>query len=283
MPSKRYLSNRLSRYFTSRTDVVMAFLFGSYAKGHATRESDLDIAVYFYPKTNRLEWEEDTHYLNEGAIWSEIEELTGLESELLVLNRASATVAASVLQEGIPLVVKDIPLYWRFFLTISSEAEDFRQLIEDFRQIKQRSRSLTEIDRSRLITISDFLEPELSDYPGFRDLTREQYLNDSAARRNVERWIENIVNSSIDIAKILIASSQKRMPQTYRGILENLALMKNFDKVDAQGLSDFARLRNILAHEYLDVRYKNITAFIAEAEPLYKRLVEFTKQYLPLS
>ncbi|MBF8277415.1 MAG: Polbeta protein [Candidatus Brocadiaceae bacterium] len=36
----------------------MAFLFGSYAKATAHRESDVDIAVYFRPKTKYLEWEE---------------------------------------------------------------------------------------------------------------------------------------------------------------------------------------------------------------------------------
>ncbi len=258
----------------------MAFLFGSYAKGRATQESDIDVAVYFYPKTNRLEWQEETHYPDENTIWREVEKLTERESDLLVLNRASATVAASVIQEGIPLVVKDSSLYWRFFLTISSEAEDFREFIEDFRQIKLRSRSLTEIDKARLMSILDFLESELSDFPSFKDLTQETYLKDSSSRRNVERWIENIVNSSIDIAKILMASSQKRIPQTYRGILENLSLMESFDQSVAQGLSDFARLRNILAHDYLDVRYKQITGFIAEAEPLYKKLVDFTNNYL---
>ena len=258
----------------------MAFLFGSYAKGRATLESDLDVAVYFYTKTNRLEWEEQTHYPDENTIWSEIEKLTERESDLLVLNRASATVAASAIQEGIPLVVKDSSLYWRFFLAISSEAQDFREFIKDFWQIKQRSRSPTEIDQARLISILDFLESELSDFPGFRDLTRATYLKDSPSRRNVERWIENIVNSSIVIAKILLASSQKSILQTYRGILENLSLMEDFDIGVAQGLSDFARLRNILAHDYLDVRYKQITEFIAEAEPIYKNLVDFTKRYL---
>lgn|GEM_PF-6425670 len=38
---------RLRSYFEKRTDIVMAFLFGSWAKGHEGAESYIDIAVYF--------------------------------------------------------------------------------------------------------------------------------------------------------------------------------------------------------------------------------------------
>lgn len=41
------ISMTFKRHFASRADVVLAFLFGSYAKGKATRRSDVDVAVYF--------------------------------------------------------------------------------------------------------------------------------------------------------------------------------------------------------------------------------------------
>lgn len=48
----------LKEYFTKRDDVVMAFLFGSRAKGYARITSDWDIAIYFKPlSSHNLEFE----------------------------------------------------------------------------------------------------------------------------------------------------------------------------------------------------------------------------------
>jgi uncharacterized protein YutE (UPF0331/DUF86 family) len=42
----------------------------------------------------------------------------------------------------------------------------------------------------------------------------------------------------------------------------------------------FRSLRNIMAHEYLDIRWASIERFIRETEPLYKALLESVKEYL---
>ncbi len=39
--------DKLRNYFGKRDDIVMAFLFGSWAKAHDGAESDIDVAVYF--------------------------------------------------------------------------------------------------------------------------------------------------------------------------------------------------------------------------------------------
>lgn len=258
----------------------MAFFFGSYARGAETSESDFDVAVYFKPEGKALEWEEDRPYEAEDEIWGDVERLIGLRTDLIVLNRAPSTLAFSVIQEGTPLIVKDRSLYLRFFLAVSSAAEDFRDFTRDFYAIKQRSASLSDIEKDRLIRIVDFLDAELKDYPEFRGLSKTVYENDAPMRRNVERWVENIVNASIDAAKILLASERKRIPQTYREILEELSLLSGFRAETAAELSKFAKLRNILAHEYLDIRFTQIIKFIEKSEPAYKELVGFAKGFI---
>jgi len=53
------LIDKLRKYFEKRGDVAFGFLFGSTAKGYATSLSDIDVAVYFYPKRRKpLEYEE---------------------------------------------------------------------------------------------------------------------------------------------------------------------------------------------------------------------------------
>ena len=128
--------------------------------------------------------------------------------------------------------------------------------------------------------IADFLESDLKDYPEFVQINQGIYESDTSMRRNVERWVETIVNSSIDIAKILLASEKKRMPQTYRQILEELSLLENFDTKTAETLAQFSKLHNILAHEYLDIRFNQIKKFIKESEFAYRRLLDFVKDIL---
>ena len=270
----------LKDYFAKKQDIVMAFVFGSYAKSREMSESDLDIAIYFQPTNSMLEWEETKQYENEDKIWSEIERMAGIKTDLVVLNRAPATMAAAIISEGVPIVIKDYALYLRFLLTVSSAAEYFREFTIDFWNIKQRSRSLTDIDRDRLIRIADFLETELKEYPAFISLNQKIYESDAATRRNAERWAENIVNSSIDMAKIVLASEKKRIPQTYREILRELSLINDFDQEAAEKLAQFAKLRNILAHEYLDIRFVQIKKFIQESEPAYRQLLDFVKKFV---
>ncbi len=271
---------RFERYFQGRSDIAMAFLFGSVARVQQTEDSDLDIAVYFYPQTGALEWEEDKDFPSLDDLWREVDAIASANTDLVVLNRAPATLAYAILEDGRPIIVKDIALYWRLFLAVSSAAEDFREFARDYWEIKRRSRSLSEIDKDRLLRIADFLRTELADAETFTSLSRPAYAGDSNARRNVERWVENIVNASIDIAKVLLASAGGRIPQTYREILADLSSLPGFEAGMAEKLAAFSKLRNILAHEYLDIRWMQISTFIERAVPHYEYLARYTERLL---
>lgn len=131
----------LAAYFANRGDIAFAFLFGSQASGRATKLSDVDLAVYFYPEKRRpVQYQEEVFYNNEDAIWSDLEKLTHKEVELLVLNRVSASIAASAIR-GIPLAINDGGLYLDFMEAVTSEAEDFREMIfRDFLERMKRER-----------------------------------------------------------------------------------------------------------------------------------------------
>ena len=104
----------LKDYFKNRKDIAFAFLYGSQAKGLATKLSDVDMAVYFYPeKRHPIQFEEEVFYKGEDDIWAELERMLHKEVELLVLNRVSSSVAASAIR-GIPLAINDWGLYIDF-------------------------------------------------------------------------------------------------------------------------------------------------------------------------
>lgn len=125
-----------------------------------------------------------------------------------------------------------------------------------------------------------FLESELKDYETFQSLSWKEYNDDRNKRRNVERWIENIINSSIDIAKIIINAEGKNLPDTYKDTISALCIILNFNEEDIKRFSELVRLRNVISHEYLDIRWTSIQMFIMETMPLYKDFFNRVHHYL---
>ena len=134
--------------------------------------------------------------------------------------------------------------------------------------------------KARLVKHIAFLGEEIKDYVLFRQVTWNDYRTNRSTRRDLERWIENIISSSIDIAKIILSSEGITLSDTYREVVLSLSLVKEFNSEEAEELSKWVRFRNIICHEYLDIRWASIKRFIAETEPLYKRFFNNVKEYV---
>jgi len=110
---------KLKDYFEKCDDVVMAFLFGSFAKGQAVYDSDVDIAVYFKPEKRRIESEEDKIYPGENQILEDVEKIIKRNVDLVILNKARPLVAFDVLQTGMPTWI-----LWNFLRIIAESRKD---------------------------------------------------------------------------------------------------------------------------------------------------------------
>ena len=132
----------------------------------------------------------------------------------------------------------------------------------------------------RLVKHISFLEKELGDYTKFHALSWNDYSEVRDKRRNVERWIENIVTSSVDIARIILAAEDKMLPDTYKELVITLSLVPGFDQDNTKKLSEWVRFRNIIVHEYLDIKWKSIKKFIQETEVIYREFLNRVKSYL---
>ena len=273
--------NNLKEYFRKNEDVVMAFIFGSRAKENVRPGSDWDIAVYFTPQKGYLEWEaQDSEYLIEDRVWSDCVEILKTDDvDLIVLNRIAASIAATAIQ-GMPLVIKDYDLWLKFLLIITQEAEDYREFVDDYYAISQRSASLTPQDRESLKKTISFLEEQMSIYSYFNDLSERDYTNDIHKRNDVERWIENIVNSSLDLSKIILASQKKIIPDTYSDSIKQAIWFLELPQDFVERFQRWVKLRNILAHEYLDIKWKRISDFIQNSQEYFQALMEAAKGYL---
>lgn len=259
----------LKNYFQERPEVIMAFLFGSFSKGWGSEESDVDIAVYL---------KEDGKQIDD--IWSEVITIVEREVDLVNLEKVPATLASNILKTGLPLSVKDKNLYWRFYLEKSLEAEDFYYFLKDFWRIYQKSKSLIPEEEARLLERLQFLKSELEEIEELKDLSFKDYQEDKVKRRNIERWAENILNATIDMAKIVLASERRKMPKTYEQALFDFVFFIGIEEKEAKTFSHFSTLRNILAHEYLDILYHRIQDFISRSPDFYQKIFAFLEKYL---
>lgn len=259
---------KLKKYLEKEKSVVLAFLFGSFALEREMEESDLDIGVYL--KNEKLE----------DKIWHKVSEITQKNVQLVVLNKAPASLISNAFENGIPLTIKDKKLYWEVYLRASKETEDFLEFLKDFQKIKKQAKSLTKAEESRLRVRIDYLKTQMSEISRFQKLTFKEYTREIDKRRIVERWTENIINATIDIAKMVLASEKKEAPRSYEEALLHFGFLIGLNEKESEKFSKFANLRNILAHEYLDILYGRIQEFIKEFPKFYKKISDFLEKYL---
>ncbi|TVR07085.1 MAG: nucleotidyltransferase domain-containing protein, partial [Spirochaetaceae bacterium] len=205
-------------------EISFACLFGSAAIDRLRDDSDVDVAVYF-DSGRTLEIETDRRSARETAIQLAVERSTNRNVDLLVLNRAPASVCAAAVRDGVAVLIRDESIHSRYFLAVTNVAMDFRTTEKEFRAIRAGSSSLSETDRSRLQRIVDFVTQEMQDRDAFLAVRLDRYRSDRDLQRNLDRWVEQLINAVIETAKIVLASENRPVPQTYAQILGDLEAM----------------------------------------------------------
>lgn len=272
---------KLKEYFEKRKDIAMAFLFGSRASGTTHLSSDWDIGVYFKPK-EYLELESRSDYPNEEKIWSDLFTLLQTNDvDFVILNRAKPSLVYNVLRIGVELKMTDRKMYFDLLCKTSYEAMDWWKFVDEYWRIKEKAHSLVPEEKENLKRYLDFLEDEFGQIQEIKQITWKDYQDDKFKRKIIERWAENLVMAALDIAKIILASDKRMIPQSYKEILKVFAgLYIDADEQFAERFSEFAKLRNIVAHEYLDIRLGKIQKFLTEAEELYPKFIKKVKELL---
>ncbi len=91
-------------FFTRQQDIVFAYLFGSVARKQATDLSDVDIAVFLKPE---VEVKEEQRVERQLTLAKELENITGREIQVTLLNQAPPLLAYMVIRDGILLYQSD--------------------------------------------------------------------------------------------------------------------------------------------------------------------------------
>lgn len=137
---------------------------------------------------------------------------------------------------------------------------------------------LNEIQKISIAKRIDFIELELKDLSEYEGLDFDTYSQNRKARRDVERISENIANATIDIGKVILAGEDIELPETYRDIFKKLVQIKAINEELGESLSDLIRLRNILAHQYLDIKWEMINDFIIHGRNHVKGFLTLVKK-----
>lgn len=118
------IEKTLKAFFNNDSDIRLAFLIGSFAKGTARKDSDVDVAVLFSPYKdvqNALELKERLSLLLKKDV------------DMVVLNVAGPVIKMQVLKSGI-LLHSNKNAYENFFTVTVNEYDDlkfFRSGIEE--------------------------------------------------------------------------------------------------------------------------------------------------------
>ncbi len=71
-----------------------------------------------------------------------------------------------------------------------------------------------------------------------------------------------------------------QIADTYKDMIMSLSLITEFDKKMVERLSAWVKLRNVITHEYLDIRWSSVDVFKSEAATLYHKFLNNVKEYL---
>lgn len=134
--------------------------------------------------------------------------------------------------------------------------------------------------KASIIRRIEFARSELNDLSVYESMDYLVYSQDRVHRRNVERIAENAANSAFDIGKIVLSTLDTPMPDSYRGIFVRLGEMRLIDADLVEVLVAVSQLRNVLAHQYLDIKWEHIKRFIAEDAEVLRRFLGIAEEWV---
>lgn len=142
-----------------------------------------------------------------------------------------------------------------------------------------RREDLNRTDRSKLIPHIEYLQKELPFFSEYeKEVDWKVYQSQRAKRLEIERWVESIINATLDISKMILTITGEEIPETSREVLFQIASHIYKKEEEALAFCELAKIRNTLAHRYLDLRWNDIRRFLQIVPRLYPAFLEFMKK-----
>lgn len=135
-------------------------------------------------------------------------------------------------------------------------------------------------DQNRVLLRIDFLAQQLSYLKEYESISFDTYINSFEKRATIERTLELIIQAAIDINRHLITRKLKLpFPTTAKNSFLQLRKENILTEELAKQLAKSAGLRNILAHEYLEIDdmliYRSIPLALTQYPLCIKQLITY--------
>jgi len=134
------------------------------------------------------------------------------------------------------------------------------------------------VDRTLIFRKISMLEEYLKQIAEYRSISIDQYTKDWKTQRVVERTLQMMVETCIDIAGHIISDMKFRIPTSYADSFSVLAEKGIVDNNLSQSLEKMAKFRNVVVHDYdrvdaeivIGILRKNLDDFIKFKDAIVK-------------
>jgi hypothetical protein len=120
----RTLQKNLEEFSVQQDNFLLVFLFGSFARGFGTDESDVDVAIMFKRVPD---------FFGLSDLKDQLSRCAGKDVDIVTLNTASPIIKMQVLRYGL-LVKRDKRAYNDFFVSTIREYHDLKYLRKEIEE-----------------------------------------------------------------------------------------------------------------------------------------------------
>ena len=106
------------------------------------------------------------------------------------------------------------------------------------------------VDEALLLRKLAELDEYLKQVSEYSDITVKEYYDDWKAQRIIERTLQMMLETCVDIAGHIISDEGYRIPKSYADTFRVLYENNIFDKKLFQTMDKMAKFRNIIVHHY---------------------------------
>ncbi|MBE0516363.1 MAG: DUF86 domain-containing protein [Methanophagales archaeon] len=266
MQDRDFVIKKIKKAIEKDQNVLLAYLFGSFAREYTTPLSDIDIAVLL--KENSL-----IHFAN---TWSTIATALGMSEDkidLLDLSKAPLSLKHKVIKEGIKLVDREDfqekiveEIVNRYPETSYLMNETYEEMIKnlDCKIDKETIQSRM----SEILRCIATLEEEILNKPV------EMVIKSRLHRIAMERCVHVVIEAMLDICRHIVSVKKLGLPTTYKDLVKLVADNDLIPQSMASQMEEYVVLRNILVHRYLQLDYEALYQEAGKLVATVKTFVE---------
>jgi uncharacterized protein YutE (UPF0331/DUF86 family)/predicted nucleotidyltransferase len=251
--------------------VLVAYLFGSTAKGLRQPISDIDVAVLVEGDGLRVQAEL-------LALLAKALKVPEEKVDIVDLRRAPIHLKHRVLSEGIMLIDR------------GPGEQLLREVIERYPEANESlQRALRSWPPEDPHIDPAIIQKRVDEVLRIAALIRERYsprslddiLSDPEKTLALERALERLTEAMADTCRHVVSAKRLGLIDTQAEYPLRIAEQGQMDRELSEKIAELIRLRNILAHTYLDVDYSRLFDLAREAaEEVAPRFVKWAKDLL---